>query len=132
MSAFSDYAEDKILNRMLNAQSDTEWPVISDVFIALFTSATTDAGGGTEVTGGSYARKQVTAGFTVVNGVASNTADLAFITATASWGTISHWAAYDAVSAGNLLFHAPMTESRTIESGGEPKFVAGELKVTLD
>ena len=132
MTAISDYAEAKILNRVLNAQSDTEWTVIDDVFIALFTAAPSDSGGGTEVSGGSYARKQVTAGFTVVNGSAENTADVEFITATADWGTITHIGFFDAVSAGNLLFHGAMTESRTINSGGTAKFLATELKVTLD
>ena len=132
MSAISDYAENKILNRMLNAQSDTEWPVIDDVFVALFTAAPSDSGGGTEVSGGSYARKQLTAAFTVANGVGQNTAEVEFTTATADWGTISHIGFFDAVSAGNLLFHGPMTETRTINSGGQAKFLATELKVTLD
>ena len=132
MSAFSDYLEAKILNRVLNAQDDAAWPVIDDVYIALFTAAPSDSGGGTEVSGGSYARKIVTTGFTVTNGHAENTADVEFIQATADWGTITHWGIFDAITSGNLLFHAVLTESRTINSGGQAKFLATELKIDLD
>ena len=30
MTAFSDYVEDKVLNRVLNSQTDAEWPEITE------------------------------------------------------------------------------------------------------
>ena len=132
MSALSDYAEAKVLNRLLNAQDDAAWPVIASVYIALFTAAPTDAGGGTEVSTGSYARVQVTAGFTVSAGAAANTADVTFPAATGNWGTITHVGIFDAATVGNLLFWGALTASRTINSGGQAKFLAGELDIVLD
>ena len=61
------------------------------VYVALFTAAPSDAGGGTEVTGGSYAREL--AGLseaTGSGGTTSNAAEIAFTQATASWGTVTH------------------------------------------
>ena len=132
MGALSDYAEAKILNRILNAQTDSNWAAITSVYIALFTAAPSDSGGGTEVSGGSYARATVTAGFTVSGGSASNTADITFTTATGNWGTITHVGIFDASSAGNLLFWGALTASRAVNSGGQAKFLAGDLAITLD
>lgn len=128
----TDYSEGKILNRVLNAQSQTQWPTISSVYLALFTVSPDDTGGGTEVTGGSYERKQVTAGFTVSNGDATNTADQAFVQATANWGTVVAVGIFDASTSGNLLWYGALTESRTVNSGGQAKFLAGELDLSLD
>ena len=132
MSALSNYAEAKILNRILNSQADADWAVITSVYVALFTATPSDTGGGTEVTGGSYARAQVTDGFTVTNGNAENTADITFATATANWGTVTHVGIFDALTTGNLLFWGALTASRTVNSGGQAKFLAGDLAITLD
>ena len=63
---------------------------------------------------------------------AENTSDVDFITATADWGTITHFGIFDAVTSGNLLFHGTLTESRTVNSGGQAKFLATELQIDLD
>ena len=45
MSAFSDYVENKLIDWMLRGQAFTP---PATVYVALFTSAPADAGGGTE------------------------------------------------------------------------------------
>lgn len=132
MAALSNYAEAKILNRILNSQADADWAVITSVYVALFTAAPSDAGGGTEVATGSYARVTVTDGWTVVAGDAENTADITFPTASANWGTITHVGIFDASISGNLLFHGALTTPRTVNTGGEAKFVAGDFTITLN
>ncbi|MES2500135.1 MAG: hypothetical protein V4570_06350, partial [Pseudomonadota bacterium] len=57
MAALTDYAENKVLDAILRAQS---LGAPATFYVGLFTSAPSDTGGGTEVSGGSYARVAVT------------------------------------------------------------------------
>lgn len=99
-------------------------------YIGLFTSAPGDAGGGTEVSGGSYVREAVT--FSVTGDTATNTAAVEWPVATATWGTITHIAVYDALSGGNQIAYAALTNSKTIASGDVIRIPAGDLDITLD
>lgn len=126
----SDYLENKLLDHQVGKTSYT----MPTAYVALFTAAPSDTGGGTEVTGGSYARK-TTAGAdwnAAASGSTSNANALTFPTATASWGTVTHWGIYDASSAGNLLRWAALTTSKTIASGDTASFAAGALVLTED
>jgi hypothetical protein len=98
--------------------------------VALYTADPTDADSGTEVSGGSYARTSVTFG-APSNGVATNSADVTFPTSTGSWGTVTHVGVRDAVTSGNLLYHAALTTSKTVSSGDIFKISSGNLSVTL-
>ena len=99
-------------------------------YVALYTAAPSDTGGGTEVSGGSYVRKAVT--FSVTGDTASNTAAVEFDVATASWGTVTHAGVFDASSGGNLIAYAALTASKLIDSGDVLRVPAGDLTVTLD
>lgn len=99
-------------------------------YIGLFTAAPGEAGGGTEVSGGSYARKAVT--FTVSGNLATNSAAVEFDVATATWGTITHVAVFDAVTGGNQIAYAALTASKTIDTGDVLRVPAGDLDITLD
>lgn len=126
MSAASDYMENAALKWALTTNSvtrPTTW------YIALFTTATTDAGGGTEVSGGSYARQSAT--FTVTNDTAATNANVLFPTATADWGTVTHVAIYDAVSGGNMLFHGAASSSKLIQTGDAYLINSGNMTVTM-
>jgi len=98
--------------------------------VALFTSATNDAGGGTEVTGGSYAR-QVMAFDTPVAGATQNTSDVTFPTPTAGWGTITHTALFDAVTGGNMKMHGALAVSKTILTGEAFRFSLGDYDISV-
>jgi hypothetical protein len=124
----ADYYENKILDHMLRAQSFTP---PTTVYVALYTVAPTDAGGGTEVSGGSYARQPVT--FSAASGGSiTNSADITFPQATADWGTIVAVGLFDASTAGNLLWYGNLTTSKTVNSGDIFKISAGNLTVSLD
>ena len=99
-------------------------------YLGLFTSAPGEAGGGTEVSGGSYVRKAVT--FSVTGDTATNTAAVEWPVATATWGTITHIAVYDALSGGNQIAYAALTNSKTISSGDVLRVPAGDRDTTLD
>lgn len=128
MLSKSDYLENKILNHVLRGESYTP-PAAR--YIALFTSDPTDAGTGTEVTGGSYAR-QVATFSTATTGSSSNTADILFPVASAAWGTVTHFAIYDALTGGNLLYKGATTPSKSVAASDQIKFAAGTLVVSED
>jgi hypothetical protein len=127
MSSFSDYTENKVVDHVLGTATFTK---PTAVYVALFTAAPSDSGGGTEVSGGSYAR--VAATFSAASGGAtSNSATIDFGTASASWGTITHMAIFDASTAGNMLAWAPLAASKTVASGDAFQVPAGSLTVSL-
>lgn len=133
MSALSDYLENALINHIFR---NTDYTRPANIYVALFTAAPSDSGGGTEVTGGSYARQAIPTGASsgwnaASGGATENTAVLNFPTATADWGTITHVGFFDASTSGNLLMHAALTASRTIANGDLFRFNAGELDVAL-
>ena len=127
MAEFSNFLEDALINAVLR---NTTYTAPATVYVSLYTTDPTDADTGTEVSGGSYARTAVTFG-APSNGVTTNSADVTFPTATASWGTVTHIGIHDASTAGNLLFHTPLDTAKTIDSGDIFKITTGNLSVTL-
>jgi hypothetical protein len=126
--SMSDYLENALLNAVLR---NTPYTSPSQVYVALFTSDPTDAGTGTEVSGGGYARQPVTFN-APSNGQVTNAADILFPVATASWGTVTHVGIYDAATGGNLLFSGALTTSKTISANDQLKIAAGSLSISLD
>lgn len=144
MSALSDYAENKVVDALLRGQA---FPTIANVYVGLLTAAPSDTGGGTEVTGGSYARVSVasslanwagtqSAGSTTASsgtgGTTSNNGAISFPTPTAGWGTVTHVGVYDAASGGNLLWYSALGVSKTINTGDSVSFPAGTLTLQID
>ena len=127
MAEMSNYLENALINVTLR---NTTYTAPATVYVSLWTSDPTDAGSGTEVSGGSYARTAVTMG-APSNGVSLNSADVTFPTATASWGTVGWIGINDAATSGNLLYHSPLDTAKTIDSGDIFKISTGNLSVTL-
>ncbi len=116
-------------------------PVKEPIFIALFTAAPGEAGGGTEVTGGAYARtahQPLDANWdeeTGSTGLTANTTDIIFPAPVgANWGTVTHFAQVDrATGTATMFSFAILTASRVINDGDQaPKFSAGALTATWD
>jgi len=125
--SFSNYLETEILDHVFGGAAYT---APGTLYLALFTSNPDEDGSGTEVSGGDYARQTIA--FTVSGNTASNTADVEFPTATASYGTVTHVGIYDALTSGNLMAYASLTASKTIASGDVFRVPAGDLDITLD
>ena len=123
----SNFLENALINATLR---NTTYTSVATVYVSLWTSDPTDAGSGTEVSGGSYARTAVTFA-APSNGVSTNSADVTFPTATASWGTVGWIGINDALSSGNLLYHTPLDTAKTIDTGDIFKISSGNLSVTL-
>lgn len=132
MSAKSDYLENKILDHILG---NTAFSAPATIYVALYTAAPNDAGGGTEVSGNGYARKDVTNNTTnwpnASNGDKSNGTAIEFAAASGgNWGTVTHFALFDAETAGNMLYYGALTVSKTINDGDQARFTAGSLTIT--
>ena len=126
----TDFLENKVLDAVTGK---TAFGTIT-CRVALFTAAPSDAGGGTEVTGGSYARV-TTAGAdwnAAASGSVTNANAITFPTASASWGTITHFALMDAATGGNMLRWAALGTSKAVGNGDTASFAAGALTLTED
>ena len=128
--SFGDYLEDEVLDHIFGKGAYTA----PTIYIALSTAdPTDDASGIAEPSGGSYARK-VTSGATwaaASGGAMSNAAAIEFTQASGDWGTITHFAGYDAASGGNMLFHGALTSPMDVDSGDTVSFAIGALDGTL-
>jgi hypothetical protein len=146
MGAMSDYLENKLIDHTFRGVSYT---APSGLYVALFTAAPSDSGGGTEVSGGSYARVNLApstanwastggAGTTTnpsagTSGTTSNNSAITFAAPTANWGVITHVGVFDASTSGNLLFWTALTTSKTVNNGdAAPSFAAGALTFQID
>jgi hypothetical protein len=130
--SFSDYLELELLDHVFGNAS---YSAPGTLYVSLFTAAPSDSGGGTEVTGGAYARVAVTNNATnfpaAAAGAKSNGTAITFPTATANWGTVVAMGVHDASTAGNLLAWADLTTSQAINTGATASFAVGDLDITL-
>jgi hypothetical protein len=139
----SDYLENKLVDHLFRSATFAK-PIGN--WVALFTAAPSDAGGGTEVAGGSYARVNLapldtnwmgTHGTTSgassgTGGLTSNAVAITFAAPSANWGVVTHFGIFDAASAGNLLIWDALTTPKTINSGdAAPSFAPGALQITV-
>jgi hypothetical protein len=144
MAMLSNYLENKVIDWLLRGQTFTP---PTPLWVALFTATPSAAGGGTEVSGGSYTRVSLTtSGLTIwagtqstgsttassgTGGVTSNNNIINFGTTTASWGTVTSIGIFDASTAGNLLFWGPLTTSLSCPSGASVSFAAAAIALTI-
>ena len=138
MSCLSDYLEKALLDHLLATAAYTPVASGSNLYVALFTTDPLESGVVGEVSGGSYARVGVLNNATnfppcavTSNPVKSNGAVIAFPKATASWGTVTHWAIFDSNGSTNQLWHGSLTTPRTINNGDTPKIGIGDLQMSF-
>lgn len=155
MAAMSDFLENKIIDFLFRGQalgitgaSAAAGSGPTSLYLGLYTVNPTDTGGGTEVTGGSYARVAVSsslanwagtqaAASTVASsgtsGTTSNNAAITFPAPTAAWGIVTGFGIFDAASGGNLLIWGALTTNKTINNGdAAPLFSAASLSIQID
>lgn len=134
MSEMSDYLEQQIIDHLFRTATFAKPAAI---FMALFTVDPTDSGGGTEVTGGAYAREEVVqldANWNApgTTGLTDNVNDIVFTTASgADWGTVTGMAIFDAVTGGNMLMWSALSANKVVNDGDTFKFSVGDLDVTF-
>jgi hypothetical protein len=129
MAALSNYAEKLLLDWLMttgSATRPTAW------YVALYTAAPSDLGGGTELSGNGYSRGSVTFGAAVSPiGATSNTNAVSFTAAGGNWGTVTHVGIFDASTSGNLLWHGAMSASKTINDGDTLEFAIDNIDLVI-
>jgi hypothetical protein len=145
-TSLTDYYENKIVDHLFRATALSESSPAS-YYVGLLTASCSDSSAGTEATGGDYARVAVTRGTAAwkgthgsvtgassgTNGTISNAAAITFPAPTANWGTITHFAIYDASTAGNQILCQSLTASKTVNNGdAAPAFAIDALTIQID
>jgi hypothetical protein len=143
MSQATDYLENRLIDHLFRGTTFTKPAAL---YIALFTSAPSDADVGMEVTGAGYARGAMASidatGKATPGGVAgassgssgqtSNAIEIGFPIPTASWGTVVAMGVYDTSTGGNLLVWAMLASGRQILNGDPgPIFSVDALTITI-
>lgn len=155
MAAMSDILENALIDWLFRGQAfslagatagagtgPTNW------YFGLYTANPSDTGGGTEVSGGSYARVSVastlanwagtqSAGSTTASsgtgGTTSNNGTVTFPAPTANWGTITGMALFSASSGGSMLVWSALTTNKTVNNGDPaPTFPAAAFSYQVD
>jgi hypothetical protein len=122
----TNYLEDKLIDHFLGT---TSYTMPTDVYVGLFTVSPGEAGGGTEVTGGSYARKVAT--FTAASsGATSNDANIDFTGMPAA--TTVAIGIFDALTSGNMLLYGTLTTNKTTDAGDTLRIATGDLDISID
>jgi hypothetical protein len=122
----SNYLENKLIDHFLGTTTFTK---PSAVYVALFTVTPNDAGGGTEVSGGSYARQ--TATFTAASsGATSNDSNIDFVNMPAA--TTVAIGIFDNLTTGNLLLWGTLTANKTTDAGDTLRIATGDLDISID
>lgn len=146
MASMSDYLENRLVDHVFRGVAYT---APAGLYVALFTAAPSDTGGGTEVSGSGYTRVNLapsttnwasTGGATTTTnpsagttGTTSNNSAITFPTPSGSWGTITHVGIFDASTAGNLLFWGALSASLSVTGASTPfSFPISALSVQID
>lgn len=138
MASMSNYLEQKVLESVLNGAA---FPTLTNIWIGLaLTTAFTDAAYTTEISGGGYARVQLTGAFTVADAgggqwIGGNTSGITFSVATGDWSgpgytnPVVGWGLFDAATVGNLLIHDVLDTDLYVYSGAVVFFNPDTLQV---
>ena len=133
MSQMSDYLEGQIRAHIFRTATFTK---PTGLTVHLYTAAPGETGGGTEVSGGSYAAQSLNpldANWTAASatdGLTDNASAITFPSPTANWGVVTHVAIKD--QAANFLLYGALAQSKTVNNGdAAPNFPIGALDVTF-
>ncbi len=124
--SFTNFLETEILDHVFAGSAYT---APSTHYLALYTAAPGETGGGTELSGSSYVRQSVS--FSTTGDTTSNDASIEYPTASGLWGTITHVGVFDAATGGNLMAYAALAIAKSIDSGDVIRIPVGDLDITL-
>lgn len=125
MASMTDFLETALLDHVFRSVA---YVPPTTIYLGLLTAAPDDSGGGTEVTGGSYARQPVTFSPAVSpDGRITNNASAVF--SNMPNADIVAGAFYDDVSGGNMLMFSVLPGTRTVVAGDNLTVAIGDLNV---
>ena len=126
----SDYLENEVL-KWCTGQANALDDAVITPYIAAYTATPSDAGGGTEVSGSSYARQSAAGKVAAPSGgsVTSN-ATVTFPTVTTSGYTVVALALFDASSGGNMLRWQTLGAAIPLNVGDQLTLPSGSITFT--
>lgn len=118
-----------IENQLLDALvGTTAYTVTTPIKLALVTANGSDSAAGTEVTGGSYARQDITFG-AASSGQIANSGAISFTGMPAC--TVVGIELYDSAGSPKRLAYGPLTNTRTVTSGDTVQFASSAITLSL-
>jgi hypothetical protein len=128
--SLADYEELKILELLVGKTAHST----PTVWVGLSTANPGEnASGLAEPVAMGYARVITTGVWgTAANGTITNTTAITFAASSGSWGTITYFCLFDALTTGNMLAYGSLTQAKTVISGDTPKFDIGAITITID
>lgn len=127
MENYTNYAR-KAISEHVTGRTAMSSP--THTYLALYTVAPTKSSSGTEVSGGNYARQQLTWGAANEEGEMATSAAVRFpaaSTSSAIWGTIVAVAMCDALTGGHIVTFTALKPTVTIGSGEFFEITAGGI-----
>ena len=126
----SDYLANELLDHLFKTGAYT---VPTHIYVGLSTADPTDDGSGIIEPGENYARKEFDTWNVAAAGATSNDGAITFVTADASWGTITYFFLSDGAAANgdNMLFRAAVDAAKAVGNGDTAKFDDETLFITL-
>jgi hypothetical protein len=131
--SLSDYAENKLLDHVLNAA----YAHAATVYLALCTADPTDAGTGAacnEVADANgYTRKAITFTDAAARAIAQTGAVTFDAVSGAGYGPVTHWAVLDngTHGAGNMLAYGDFAVAKSMVAGNTPSVASGQVTITF-
>lgn len=106
------------------------------MYLALFTAAPISSGGGTEASGGGYARCPIPNNLTnwpaSIGGQKVNGAAFAFAGATGDWSSQAPMVAaglFDALTLGNMYYFGSLLVNKPVFNGSQASFAPGSITI---
>lgn len=134
---FSDYLESLVLNHLFR---DGAFVQPASLYLAAFTAAPGDAGGGTEVAGNDYERVEIPLTNAAWNAPGDSGAAKLIDNINAAiypqadpagYGTVVAVALFDDPVAGNLWIYGNLNSSKLVQAADILQFAAGQIDITL-
>lgn len=126
----TSYFIDLIMGNVFGSKTDPGLPSVFYVGLST-TEPAVDGSGVTEPSGASYARGAIEMFSVPSDGMVKNQSTVSFNESTENWGVITHYAVFDSITGGNLLFFDSLEEPRTIEADSLLVIKANEIELTL-
>ena len=129
----ANYLENALLDHLFGR---TTYTAPATLYISLHTGDPGETGANNEVTGNNYSRAAVTNSTgnfgSASGGSKTNAAEIQFAVPSGSWGTVTHFAIWDAASAGNCLYYGALTSAMAMGLNNDIKIAIGALTISED
>jgi hypothetical protein len=131
--SLSSYLENALLDHLFR-QGNADY-VSPTIYVALSKADPGEDGAGIdEPSAGAYARVATayTDWDTAAAGIVDNLSPIIFPEASLAWGTITHFALFDAETSGNMLAYGALPTPKVVVAEDIPEFAIGSITITAD